>query len=224
MPHFTLNPNDDGTVSTILKDGVPHAEGVKLEPAWAIVRTYFEVAAGNIDQMKCATDPKLRRSLGLQAFLMSLTGIEAFTNVFFLLLGRGRSDDDIIKAVKKQAPLIKRLASLIEISFDQPLADQDLILKRVRELYQLRNQIVHPRWEPASMLVAGEVPIIIHDLSQNFQIAFEDVTLCREAYLWCLLLVSRVGKNAGNTDSGFCFFWAGEYGLSEDVLLKELGL
>lgn len=224
MPHFTLNTNDDGTISTILKDGAPHTKGIKLEPAWAIVRTYFEIAAANIDRMASEKDPKARCSLGLQAFLMSLTGLEAFANVFFLLLGRERNDDAIIRAAKKQAPLVKRLANLIELSFDQGLVDQEMILKRVRELYQLRNQIVHPRWEPASMMVAGEVPIIIQDLSQNFQIAFEEVTLCREAYLWCLLLVSRVGKAAGNTDSGFCFFWAGVYGLKEDVLLKELGL
>jgi hypothetical protein len=74
------------------------------------------------------------------------------------------------------------------------------------------------------MMLAGDVPIIIQELSQNFQSAFEEVTLCREAYQWCLLLVSRVGKAAGNTDSGFTFFWAGVYGLKEEDLLKDLGL
>jgi hypothetical protein len=207
-----------------LKDGVPHSAGIKLEPAWAIVRTYFEIAAGNVNRMAAEKDPKGRRSLGLQAFLMSLTGVEAFTNVFFLLLGRERNNGAVIKAAKKQAPLVKRLECLIELALDKALVDQEMILQRLRDLYQLRNQIVHPRWEPASMTLAGEIPMTFQNLSQNFQIAFEDVTLCREAYLWCLLLVARVGIATGNTGSGFCFFWAGVHDLREDVLLNELGL
>lgn len=225
MPHFTIKTNDDGSIAEILKDGAPHAEGIRLEPAWAIVRTYFELAAGNLKPMAGDVDAEMRRFHGLQTFLMSLTGVEAFTNVFFLLLGHERNDHAIIKATGKQTPLVKRLEGLIELAFGKKLSDHELILERVRRLYQLRNQIVHPRWEPASMVLGGEVPVFIAGLAQNFQATFEDEAFCREAFLWCVLLVARVGQAAGNTDiSGFCHFWAAVYGLKEDWLLKELGL
>lgn len=82
MPHFTILTNDDGSVVQILCDGEPHDGGVSFEPPHQIVSTYFKIARTNLDAMRTEKESNRKRPLGLQAFLMSLTGVEAFTNVF----------------------------------------------------------------------------------------------------------------------------------------------
>ncbi|MCR5870904.1 MULTISPECIES: hypothetical protein [unclassified Sphingomonas] len=67
--------------------------------------------------------------------------------------------------------------------------------------------------------------LAISGLVQNFQAAFEAPVFCREALMWCLLIVARVGKARGSADlSGFLFHWTGIYGLTEAHILNELGL
>ena len=224
MPHFQLITNEDGSIAQILCDGVPYQEAVRLEPAYAIVSTYFKLAAGNLNSMTPEKDAELRRFHGLQAFLMSLTGVEAFTNVFFLIYGRERQDARLLEInAERFGPLVPRLARLIDQAFAAPLAEQDQLLTRIRELYQLRNTIVHPRWNPTSMTLGGPVPVHIDGLIQNFQATFENASFCREAFLWCLLLVVRIASAAGNTDpAAFCFFWTGVTDLREDQLTREL--
>lgn len=227
MPHFTFISNDDDTIAQVLKDGQPYDEGVKLEPAWQIVSTYFKLAGGNLKPMAKTADDEARRFHGLQAFLMSLTGVEAFTNIFFQLLADELNKPDLLKKVRQQGPLVPRLTACIGLAFDAPLENQAMLLQRVRELYQLRNQIVHPRWDPASITIVSEYPIMISGLAQNFQRTFEDVTFCHEAFFWCLLLIARIGKARGNNEEGvgaFCFQWAGMYGLRESWLLTQLNL
>ena len=73
--------------------------------------------------------------------------------------------------------------------------------------------------------LAGGPPVMISGLVQNFQAAFEDRSFCREAFMWCLLLVARVGQSRGNSDvSSFLFPWTGLFGLSEPQIVTELGL
>lgn len=226
MPHFTLLTNDDGSIRQILRDGQPHDRAVRLEPAYNIVSTYFKLAAGNLRPMAGAPDDEMRRFHGVQAFLMSLVGVEAFTNVFFQLLAGERNNSELLARVNlRHGPLAQRLLDCIDLAFGQPLDGQDLLIQRIRELYRLRNQIVHARWDPASMTLGGTVPIFIQGMSQNFQATFEDEVFCREAFFWCLLLVSRVARAAGNEAvDAFCFFWTGQQGVREEWLMEQLGL
>ncbi len=226
MPHYTLLTNDDGSVRQILRDGQPYNQAVRLEPAYNIVSTYFKLAGGNLRPMAQAPDDEMRRFHGLQAFLMSLVGVEAFTNVFFQLLAEERNNPELLARVNvRHGPLVPRLSDCIDLAFGQPLEDQDALLQRIGELYRLRNQIVHARWDPASMVLGGALPIFIQGMSQNFQATFEDEVFCREAFFWCLLLVTRVARAAGNQAvEGFCFFWTGQQGVSEDWLMDRLGL
>lgn len=226
MPHFDFILNEDGSIAQTLRDGVLHNEGVSLEPAPQIVSTYFKIAQAQLASMRDAKASEHRRAAGLQAFLMSLTGVEAFTNVFFQMLALEFNKPDVLARVsEKYGSLVKRLTDCIELSFDEPLPDQGALLERIQKLYGFRNSIVHPRWEPASMRMSGEVPVVIHGLSQNFQITFEDETFCREAFWWCVKLVAEVGRAAGNEIiESHCFFWAGIYGLTDEALAQNLGL
>jgi hypothetical protein len=226
MPHFSLHTNEDGSIRQILRDGQPYDTAIRLEPAYSIVSTYFKLAAGNLKPMPQDADGEMRRFHGLQAFLMSLTGAEAFTNIYFQLLAHERGNTELLaKVSERYGPLVPRLAACLELAFDSPLDDQGSLLQRIRDLYQLRNQIVHPRWDPASVTIGGTIPILIAGMSQNFQATFEDEAFCREAFLWCLLLIVRVARAAGNTSTeSFCFFWTGVEGLTEEWLVSQLGL
>lgn len=225
MPHFTWITDDDGIISQMLRDGEPYDSRVRLEQVYAIVSTYFRLASADLEHMAGAHDDAERRFWGLQAFLMSLTGIEAFTNTFFRLHGMQTGSADLVHRAEQQGPLVLRLQDCLALAFPQPLEDQDALLERVRELYRLRNRIVHPRWEPASLTITGPTPLIFEGLAENFQALFEDQTLCREAYYWCVLVVARVARALGQSAiDGFCFHWTGIYGLTEEILLNELGL
>ncbi|WP_156457917.1 hypothetical protein [Sphingomonas sp. Leaf412] len=218
--------NDDGSVRQLLRDGEPYDRAIRLEPAYAIVSTYFRLSASNIAGLAGAADDELRRFHGIQAFLMALTGVEAFTNVFFTLRAR-ETGDDALKAIvdAKKGSLLARLERCVERAFAASLDDQEALIGRLRELFAMRAQIVHPRWDPASATIGGFIPLHIDGLSMNFQSSFEDERLCREAFLWCLLLVIRVAKAAGAGDvAAFCRFWTGQENVSEEAVLRQLGL
>ena len=225
MPHFDLLTNPDGSVRQLLKDGEPYDEPLRFEQLYSIVATYFKLAGSNLHSMQATDDQARLRDHGLQAFLMSLTGIEAFTNVFFTLAAE-QSDNEVLRSrVNKFGPLVERLRNCIDLAFGQKLEGQDVLLAEIKKLYSLRNRIVHPRWDPASVTIGGALPISFSGMALNFQAAFEDVALCQEAFDWCLLLVIRVARAAGNDPvDGFCFHWTGQYGLTEEAVLQRLGL
>lgn len=88
MPDFLIELNKDGTIRQTYKDGMP-IPGAKLEMRESIVQTYFKACEKNLLEMKKITDDSdLRRLFGLQSFLMSLLGVEAFLNVFFHAVAR----------------------------------------------------------------------------------------------------------------------------------------
>lgn len=177
MSHFAVLTNEDGTIAQILRDGHPYGEGVKLEPPHQIVSTYFKIAARNLVAMQRTQESEPLRSYGLQAFLMSLTGVEAFTNVFFQLVAKELNKPDLSAKVNKASgPLIERLRVCLTLAFDQPPPAQDALLERIGQLYRLRNQIVHPRWKPVSAIVSG---ITLLEMAQNFQAAFEEWTFAK---------------------------------------------
>lgn len=118
--------------------------------------------------------------------------------------------------------MLKRLRKCLALAFDEPLREQATLLDRIQKLYRLRNQIVHPRWNPVSVSISG---LTLIDVCQNFQATFEDQDFCEEAFWWCVTLVARVGTPAGNAAiEAPCFYWAGIYGLTEAKLSERLGL
>lgn len=226
MPHFQYQLGDDDEISQILKDGQPHTQSIRLEQVYSIVTIYFRMAAAHLEQMPDLEDRNARRAAGLQSFLMSLTGLEAFTNTYFHLRARELGDEPMIARIaQSHGSLSRRIVDLVAMTPDGPLVDQAALIQRVFELSKLRNEIVHPRWDPSALTIGGAVPVHIDGLVENRQASFEDVDLCREALLWCLLAVARIGQARGHQDlSGFLFHWTGNYRLSLDHLLDQLGL
>ena len=171
--------------------------------------------------MASASDAGEKRSLGLQAFVMSLTGVEAFTNVFFHLLALEREDAKLAKVCSKQGSLVPRLKDCLALAFEKPLPKQEDLLARIHELYRFRNEIVHPRWQPVSMAMEG---LVIDGLCQNFQSICEDQAFCEETFWRCVALIAKVGKAAGSASiEAPCFYWAGLYMLTEEELSASLG-
>lgn len=226
MAHFSIETNDSGAVRRILRDGETHSKGVSLEQLFSIVTLYFKAAEANIRLMEREAERSLLRTYGVQSFMMSLTGIEAFSNTYFRLRGEELSNPQIIERVsQRHGSLTNKIRELLAMTPEANIEDQDIVLDRLHELSQLRNTLVHPQWEPASMMLAGSVPLTISGLVENFQAVFEDRTFCREALLWCLLLVARIGRSRGESDaSGFLFHWTGNFGLSERQIRSDLGL
>lgn len=165
MAHFAFILNDDGSIAHILRDGALHQETVVLEQVHSVVTTYFKAANQNIVAMENVTDREQLRFRGLQAFLMCLTGVEAFTNVFFHILGEERQLAELLRrAGRRQGPLIQRLTDCLSLAFHGPLEGQGQLMSRIGELYQLRNQIVHSAEQGAPTLhitrITGENAVL----------------------------------------------------------------
>jgi hypothetical protein len=226
MAHYHFETNDDGSIRRILRDGEPNPASISLEPLFSIVTLYFKVAGSNLQLLEREESPPLQRAYGIQAFIMSLTGVEAFTNTYFKLRGDELADLRLAERVgQRHGSVTRKIEELLAMTPEGSIEDQATIIARLHELSLLRNTLVHPQWEPASMTLAGTVPVMIQGLVHNFQAAFEEPSFCREALMWCLLLVARVGKARGNADlSPFLFQWTGIYGLTEAQIMSELGL
>lgn len=226
MAHYHLETNDDGSIRRILRDGEPNPASVSLEQLFSIVTLYFKVAGSNIQLLEKEDSKPLRRAYGVQAFIMSLTGVEAFTNTYFKLRGDELADPRLAERVgQRHGSVTRKIEELLAMTPEGTIEDQATIIARLHELSLLRNTLVHPQWESASMTLGGTTPVMIQGLVHNFQAAFEEPPFCREALMWCLLLVARVGKARGNADlSAFLFYWTGIYGLTEAQLMSELGL
>lgn len=226
MAHYHVETHASGSVRCILRDGEPHGEAVSLEQLFSIVTLYFKVSGSNIQLAEKERSKALRRAYGVQSFVMALTGLEAFTNTYFKLRGTELGHSNMIERIgQRHGSLSRKIRDLLALTPECGIEDQNMLLDRLHELSQLRNELVHPQWEPASVSMAGNMTLAISGLVQNFQAAFEAPAFCREALMWCLLLVARVGKARGNADvSGFLFNWTGIYGLTEAQILNELGL
>jgi hypothetical protein len=226
MAHYHLETNDDGSIRRILRDGETNSTSVSLEQLFSIVTLYFKVAGSNLQLLEKEDSKPLRRAYGVQAFIMSLTGVEAFTNTYFKLRGDELADPRLAERVgKRHGSVTRKIEELLAMTPEGTIENQATIIARLHELSLLRNTLVHPQWEPASITLAGTVPVMIQGLVHNFQAAFEEPPFCREALMWCLLLVARIGKASGNADlSSFLYRWTGIYGLTEVQLMSELGI
>lgn len=226
MPHFFFDTNDDGSIRRVVKDGKPHDEGVVLEMPSSIVSIYFKLAFEHLGRMEASIAKQLRRQYGLQSFLMSLTGLEAFTNTFFHLHARARGKEEVLKRLtQKHGSLSRKIRDLLTMSGYPELPENEELEQRIFALSEFRNEIVHPRWEPSSLIIDGEVQIIFRDLVENRHALFEDAQFCREALFWCLLVVVRIGQAAGEEGGpGFLFHWTTSYGLTLEGILKELDI
>ncbi len=226
MADFVFDVDSEGTIKNITKDGKPHSGTVALEQHYSIVKIYFKSAADNINQMRKFDDSGIRRMFGMQSFIMCLTGLEAFANTFFLQLANELGNDSIMAQLKKNhGSLSKKIEKLIELSFESKIKNQDVLITKIFEYSQLRNEIVHPRWEPASALINHAEPIVFQGMVENLQATFEDLNFCLIALYWSLLLIARIGESCGNTNaSGFLFHWTDNYGIIIENIEKALGL
>jgi hypothetical protein len=226
MADFVFDVDVDGTIKRITKDGQPNTARVVLEQHYSIVTVYFKSASYNINQMRKFEDSSVRRMFGMQSFIMCLTGLEAFTNTFFHQRSNELKNESITALLKKNhGSLSKKIEKLIELSFETKIRDQDLLVNKLFEYSQLRNEIVHPGWEPASAVLNHPEPIIFQGMVENFQSTFEDESCCLAALYWSLLLIARIGESCGNTNpSGFLFHWTGSYGIIVENIEKAIGL
>ena len=226
MPQFEFKINEDGSIARILRGNLPHAQSVTLEQVYSVVTIYFRLAETNLMQLSGQTSNEKKRSFGLQSFLMSLTGLEAFTNTYFHLRGDQLKNNEILRRIEKRSgPLSEKFRDLVALTNDGPLSFEDNLIARIQELSQLRNEIVHPRWVPSSLVMNGLAPTEINGLVESPHAIFEEAQFCCEALMWCLLAVARVGQSRETGDvSGFLFHWTGIFGLTLPMIEKKLGL
>jgi hypothetical protein len=206
MPHFQFDIEEDGKVRAIYKDGKLVEGRVQLEMSNSIVQTYFSSALRNIQQMRPDQDKTESRHYGLQGFLMGLVGLEAFVNVYFHRIALSKHDNKMLAILDdRRKPLEGKLGSLPRMAFGQALPDQKAINRKLRELYNLRSAIVHPKLEPSSLSFGNWISA---DMIENFQQVFQDRQFVLESLQWCMLTIARVGLAAddGYRDK-FLAFW-----------------
>ena len=220
MPHFNFETDGNGIVTAIYRDGVRQEGTVTLELPNSIVQSYFSTALRSLQEMEPEAPRSIQRGLGLQSFLMSLTGLEAFMNVYFHRRGHIVGNLDMITLADSRRPVEHKLSHLPRLAFGSNLPDQRMLNRKVRELYNLRSSIVHPRLALSSMFFEG---IAVSGMVQNFQQAFEDHELCRDGLRWCLLVVSRIGMAAGEMGDMFVTYWTGVHE-SDASLSEALGI
>lgn len=224
MSHFEFDFNEDGSINAIYRDGIPYEGGISLETPNSIARTYFETALRELAAMKAEDDPDFygadNRGHGLQAFLMSLFGTEAFLNVYFHVAGLQAGSDAVVDLAASDKPIERKLAHLPRLLWGEPLPGSKKLCTKVRELYNLRSNLVHPKYEPSSLSMQG---MMIAGLFDNRQKLFEDREFCREALRWCLLVVARIGLRGSPADARFVEFWTG-ISDTNDSLSSALGV
>ena len=228
MVEFVVELDKDNKRKAAFKDGVPFDQDLQLEPVHEIVKIYFQLANQNLYAMSKSADQKEKRSFGLQAFLMSLTGLEAFANCYFHIRGAEKNLQDIVKHVDQRSSLSKKLGNLVELVGDGPLVDQEALLQWVFLLAEKRHEIVHPKWTSSSLIMVdshGAEFLTIKEIGENPNTYFDSLQNCQRALHWCVLVVLRVAESRGNPDpAGFLFHWTGFINLTMAEVLSELGM
>lgn len=228
MPHYVIIQNEDGTIKSIEKDGASHETPVQLEQHYRLSSIFFESASECLEAMSNAEEDDRRRKLGIQSFIMVLTGLEAFVNTFFHQISIAKNDEKSIEYIQKSRDsLTEKIRKLIKKTSLNQLYDQDFLLQQIHGLSQLRNELVHTKWSPTSIEFKSIQNLRIEGLTENRHRQFEEIQFCKESILWCMLLIARIyeaiPENAGkHNHAGFLFRWTGTYGFSLERLVEEL--
>jgi hypothetical protein len=226
MPHYEILLDNSGAVTSVERDGKSVKHDVQLEQLYSVSTFYFNSAIENIKRLEQKENIAFSETLGVQSFLMSLTGLEAFINTYFLLRAQEKSSEQLSASVNsKSGKLHERLTSFVQMAGDEPLQDKQRITDRLSKLSAFRHALVHPRWEPASLTMTGAAPIVINGLVENARSPATDPLFCREAFWWCVYAVALVGQSRGGTQlDGFIFHWTGQFGVSLSRIKAKLGM
>ena len=65
---------------------------------------------------------------------------------------------------QRHGSVTRKIEELLAMTPEGSIEDQATIIARLHDLSLLRNTLVHPQWEPASMTLAGTVPVMIQGL------------------------------------------------------------
>ena len=155
MPHFNFETDGNGLITAIYRDGVLQEGTVRLALPNSVVKSYFTAALRSFHGMRPDAEAPELRNFGLQSFLMSLTGLEAFLNVYFYRRGHTTGPLELITRADERRPVEHKLSHLPRLAFGSNLPDQRMLNRKVRELYNLRSSIVHPRIALSSMFFEG---------------------------------------------------------------------
>lgn len=221
--NFVYDGDGSGRIKEIYKDGQRLTKAIRLEAPNAIVQTYFKAAFRNCQWMTANSDDREdNRHYGLQSFLMSLVGLEAFLNVHFHMVGIEKHLPNVVEAVTTGKSTVEnKIKNLSYACYGKHLPGQKMLSKKVRELYDLRSDIVHPKWEPTTLGMSG---IVLEGMCDNFQQVFEDREFCLEALLWCLIVVARIGLlNNVETANAFMLRWS-SFNDNNATLSEKLGV
>lgn len=199
---------DGKRVETIFKDGEPVPGSIRLELPSQVPQTYFLAALKHLSEMAPDAHWSDLRTSGVQGFLMALIGLEAFVNIYFSQIAREKRLHEALDMIAKRTSTMEsKVAHLPRRVFGTSLPDQTTLTRKVRQLYDLRTRLVHPRVEHSSMNMGG---FTLSGIIDNFHRPLEDPVFVRETLVWCLLVIARIGIHAQDGKSDlFVKFWTG---------------
>ena len=175
--------------------------------------------------MQSETDDFTLEMLGVQSFILALTGLEAFINTYFLQ----RANETNNLALESKINLVKgnvgeRLKKMPKLSSDRPLVEQSRLINELKTLSELRNAIVHPRWNPSSVSFQSQLPIQIHGLVINIRGVLRDQEFCESAFWKTILPIARIAEQREIEQiQEFLFHWTGLVGCSLSDVLAGAG-
>ena len=226
MVEYVVKTDDDGKRIEAFKDGSVFEQDLLLEPVYARVKIFFQLANNYLREMDLHTDKNEKRAFGMQSFLMSLIGLEAFGNCYFHIRAVQKGVPEASALIAKRTSLRPKLTDLIELIGDGPLVEQQLLLAELEKLFDKRNEIAHPKWTLSRLTLKNqkdETYLTVNHVGENPNEYFESFDKCKAAQLWCLLFVLRVAelrKLANPT--GFLYQWTGSTDSSIDSVLADL--
>lgn len=226
MPHFHIISDESGSVVRIERDGKNIRGPLQLEQAFSVSSFYFKAAAVNLDNLVRPENLELREQYGVQAFLLSLTGVEAFLNTCYLLRAQESGNQELVSAVNsKSGKLQDRLKEFVRLSGDAPLQDLQQITDRLSKLSIFRHSLVHPRWVPSSLDMSGGLSMSFGGLVENARLPVKDHLFCVEAFWWCIYAVALVGVSRGSVPlDGFLFHWTGLFNIDMKSVRAKLAI
>ena len=219
MPHFIFHNTEDGSISHITKDGEHLATSVTLVHPNQIIRTYFQAAARALVVHDAAVGIDEKIQIGVQGFLASLFGLEAFLNVFFLIAAREHGNVALEHSVENsKLQVISKLKNWPYQLYGAYIQNQRNVCGRLRWLYDVRNNLVHPRMEWSTLWTNG---LAIDGVVENPQRPLADSAYCQQAFELTLLAVLRIGSISGtHNTSQFCGHWTGIQAIESELATR----